>query len=922
MGTTASAPAREAAYDRSSSEESDASELEETMSMPPFLGSVQDMVDSVKSEQDAARLTTLVRQAAERRADLFHYAAAVGDQAFFSIIMAFLPTPVFAREMRRRNANGRRPLECCEHMHPTLASALKTFFIKNGVDLDNNVNANVSTAARAQARRIVKLDEIVGMEKPRERILQAIRLSETTPDVPVKPVLLEGPPGTGKSFLAMCIAAELGLEIVEIKTHDVLNHRLGGTESQVRAYFERAARVTPLPALVVINEFESMCPKLKDSSESWHSTLRQCFLTLFDDTIDPASKFWGVRVVLTTNFVDNVDSAALSRMERIHIPLPSASDLMLLFPKICRDRVPHLDVELIDWESVASVGHELLSVRGVQDVIASVARKLLAAGTAATSSDFEEAVYDVVGDVPPEPLKRTDKFSRVSIPPKLVLSTDLASCIARCGWRFSSAPTAVYRQVFTLEEVNSTSTFILREMETDSYFSGRGCHRALINPSADQKRWKPFDKYEVFVQCAASDGDQPVPAETTSVYIESSGNVGAQRLEWTDADVHLAVYPRGAWYSSISACLAPRMKLFEAGRVFVESKADSVLRNVDSNAVLVIRSDDNSYLVGDDAVLVAGGVTLATLNGLGYRVFLAAKAQTQLLPPHVAVAYFSHPAVLGDNNLKQLVIGKNRFVVCPNTATTVGSTLRANSIFYAALDAVYVRQTQFEATDIASLRKHGHNLLAVPADGPTSVWSGCSIADFACEASFLAMFDVYTPCTGPSQALAAGATLMVDVRALSRPLSAGKKFAILRYYPSAQMVSQELTTHHGAAIGESGARVRDKGYNDDSFLKGFRKGWYEDVYWRMVGDSPNTFLSGGVDGNDYKFNIRQEHGFGFDNRRIMIKLPVHGVVFCRGVGDDASNPTMACVLFNPVDGKLWNTEAHMYQLGRWNDIVQ
>lgn len=164
--------------------------------MPPFLGSVQDMVDSAKSEQDAARLTTLVRQAAEQRADLFHYAAAVGDQAFFSIIMAFLPTPVFAREMRRRNANGRRPLECCEHMHPTLASALKTFFIKNGVDLDNNVNAKVSTAARAQVRRIVKLDEIVGMEKPRERILQAIRLSETTPDVPVKPVLLEGPPGT------------------------------------------------------------------------------------------------------------------------------------------------------------------------------------------------------------------------------------------------------------------------------------------------------------------------------------------------------------------------------------------------------------------------------------------------------------------------------------------------------------------------------------------------------------------------------------------------------------------------------------------------------------------------------------------------------------------------------------------------------
>lgn len=303
--------------------------------------------------------------------------------------------------------------------------------------------------------------------------------------------------GTGKSFLATCIAAELDLEVVEIKTHDVLSHRLGGTESHVRAYFECAARFKPHPGLVVINEFESLCPKLKDSSESWHSTLRQCFLTLFDDTIDPASTFWGIRVVLTTNYVDNVDPAALSRMERIHIPLPSACDLKLLFPTLCRDRMPQLDVESVDWDAVASVAHELLSVRGIQDVIASVARKLLSTSAAATTSDFEAAVYDVIGDVPPEPLKRADKFIRVDIPPELVRSADLASCLARCGWRFASASNAVFRQVFTLEEVDPAAAFIIREVETEKVFSGRGCYRALINPRADRKQWKPFDKYEV-----------------------------------------------------------------------------------------------------------------------------------------------------------------------------------------------------------------------------------------------------------------------------------------------------------------------------------------------------------------------------------------------------------------------------------------
>lgn len=194
MGTTASAPHATADW---SSEASDVSVTEEPLSaLVPFLENVQDMAAFAKREWDAATLTALVQQAAEQRADLFHYVAAVGDQEFFSIMMAFLPMRVFTREMGRRNANGQRPHECCEHMHPTLASALKTFFIKNGVDLDGK--PKVSAADSARVGRPVKLQEIVGMEEPRERILQTIRLSETTPNVPAKPLLLEGPPGTSR----------------------------------------------------------------------------------------------------------------------------------------------------------------------------------------------------------------------------------------------------------------------------------------------------------------------------------------------------------------------------------------------------------------------------------------------------------------------------------------------------------------------------------------------------------------------------------------------------------------------------------------------------------------------------------------------------------------------------------------------------
>lgn len=50
----------------------------------------------------------------------------------------------------------------------------------------------------------------------------------------------------------------------------------------------------------------------------------------------------------------------------------------------------------------------------------------------------------------------------------------------------------------------------------------------------------------------------------------------------------------------------------------------------------------------------------------------------------------------------------------------------------------------------------------------------------------------------------------------------------------------------------------------------------DEVYYRMVGHFPHLYLSGGTAGNPRKFNIREEDDFGFDNRRVMIKLPHEG----------------------------------------------
>lgn len=89
----------------------------------------------------------------------------------------------------------------------------------------------------------------------------------------------------------------------------------------------------------------------------------------------------------------------------------------------------------------------------------------------------------------------------------------------------------------------------------------------------------------------------------------------------------------------------------------------------------------------------------------------------------------------------------------------------------------------------------------------------------------------------------------------------------------------------------------------------------------MVGHFPHLYLSGGTAGNPRKFNIREEDDFGFDNRRVMIKLPHEGIVYCRGVGDSRKNPEMACVMFDSEDN-IRERYGYRGKLGRWSDIFQ
>lgn len=77
-------------------------------------------------------------------------------------------------------------------------------------------------------------------------------------------LLMHGPPGTGKSYLASYIAQELGLDLYIARLDGVISSFLGSTSKNIRALFDFAAKT---PCLLFLDEFDAIAKLRGDTQE-------------------------------------------------------------------------------------------------------------------------------------------------------------------------------------------------------------------------------------------------------------------------------------------------------------------------------------------------------------------------------------------------------------------------------------------------------------------------------------------------------------------------------------------------------------------------------------------------------------------------------------------------------------------------------
>ncbi|MFE2873106.1 ATP-binding protein [Embleya sp. NPDC059259] len=172
----------------------------------------------------------------------------------------------------------------------------------------------------------LRLADVGGMQEVKDRLEAAFLAPMRNPELRRLygkslrgGLLLYGPPGCGKTFIARAVAGELGADFVSVSVNDVLDMWLGNSERNMHEVFATARRRAP--CVVFLDELDALGAKRSRTAHGGMRTTVNQLLTELDGVGDDNE---GVFVLAATNVPWDVDLALRrpGRLDRTLLVLP------------------------------------------------------------------------------------------------------------------------------------------------------------------------------------------------------------------------------------------------------------------------------------------------------------------------------------------------------------------------------------------------------------------------------------------------------------------------------------------------------------------------------------------------------------------------------------------------------------------------
>jgi cell division protease FtsH len=160
----------------------------------------------------------------------------------------------------------------------------------------------------------VTFDDVAGCDEAKEELEEIVdflkhpkKYAEIGARIP-KGVLLSGPPGTGKTYIARAVAGEAGVPFLSISGSDFVEMFVGVGAARVRDLFDQAKKRSP--AIVFIDEIDAVGRMRGAGMGGGHDEREQTLNQLLVE-MDGFSTNQGIIVMAATNRPDILDPALL-----------------------------------------------------------------------------------------------------------------------------------------------------------------------------------------------------------------------------------------------------------------------------------------------------------------------------------------------------------------------------------------------------------------------------------------------------------------------------------------------------------------------------------------------------------------------------------------------------------------------------------
>jgi SpoVK/Ycf46/Vps4 family AAA+-type ATPase len=192
---------------------------------------------------------------------------------------------------------------------------------------EESVSAGLDEARAYDAENTgLTLADVAGLDEVKKRLEAAFLAPMRNPELRKLygkslrgGLLLYGPPGCGKTFIARAVAGELGARFITVSFADLIDMFVGRSERNIHELFEVARRNAP--CVVFLDEVDAIGQK---RSQLRNTPMRSAVNQLLLELDDVASDNTGVFLLAATNHPWDVDSALRrpGRFDRTLLVLP------------------------------------------------------------------------------------------------------------------------------------------------------------------------------------------------------------------------------------------------------------------------------------------------------------------------------------------------------------------------------------------------------------------------------------------------------------------------------------------------------------------------------------------------------------------------------------------------------------------------